>query len=207
MKILRSRACASLATLAVAMLTVTPAMAQGWGGPPPPPYRHHPYHGDGGADFLAGLLFLGGVAAIVSAANSSKNTQQTVNSEPVNSPSANSDDRSYVDSVPSASDARPAYPGGPVAGEAGYAAADDEEAHYEARHGTNVSAGFGMAVDTCASEIEGSTSDKVQNVDKVDHLNGRIAVEGHLNDGRPFACSVDQDGHVRSVAIDGHAMN
>lgn len=196
MEILRSRVCASLAALAAATLTVSPAMAHGWGGYPPPP-RHHHHRGGGGGDLLAGLLIGGGLVAIASAASNSNSKEREASAYP--------DDDAYVDQDASANVSRPAYPGGPVAGEVGYASPSEEERTSE-RHGAVGSAGFGAAVDTCTSEIEGGSRYDVQNVDKVDRMNGRIAVEGRLTDGRAFACSIDDQGRVRSVAVDGHAM-
>ncbi|MBT0666897.1 hypothetical protein HT136_00750 [Novosphingobium profundi] len=194
MKILHSRTCGALAVLAATTLTVSPAMAHGWGGYPPPPRHHH--HGGGGGDLLAGLLIGGGLVAIASAASKSNSRDEPVNVDP----GEDHESSAYVES------GRAAYPGGPVAGEAGYAAPYDEERRYEDTRGPSGSAGFGAAVDTCTAEIEDSANYDVRTVDKVDRLNGRIAVEGRLADGRGFACSVDETGRVRSVAVDGHAM-
>ncbi|MCJ2183418.1 hypothetical protein MTR62_12065 [Novosphingobium sp. 1949] len=200
MTFLRSRVCVSLAALAAGALTVSPAMAQGWGGPPPPPHHHHHRYdrGPDGGDLLAGLLIVGGIAAIASAASSASKAK----TEESASSSDSWDHDGYADDHAEASvssGATPAYPGGPVEGEAGYPAPDGAEK-------ASGSGGFGMAVDTCTGEIERSGSNRVDTVDKVNNFNGRIAVEGKLADGRGFACSIDGDGHVRSVAVDGHAM-
>ena len=68
MKILRSRPAAALALAAALSLTASPAMARGWG------HRHHDRGGVDAGDIFAGLLVIGGIAAIASAA-SKKNKQ------------------------------------------------------------------------------------------------------------------------------------
>ena len=61
------RVATTLALAATASLAATPAMARGWGGGWGGQYRHHD-RVDGG-DILAGILIIGGIAAIASAAN------------------------------------------------------------------------------------------------------------------------------------------
>ena len=67
----KSRLAAALAAASVASLAATPAVAQGWGwGGNWGGHRHHD-HVDAG-DIIAGVLIIGGIAAIASAASKSK---------------------------------------------------------------------------------------------------------------------------------------
>lgn len=185
MKMFRSRVAASLAVLAVTTMTVTPAMARGPHSWRPP---HHHRGGVSGGDLLAGLLVIGGVAAIASAASKKSSDADTRQPEQYR------------------------YPGGPIEGDAGYAddSVDDSQrgtqsypldgaASYER------SGNFGAAVDTCAEEIERSNV-RIDSVDSVRRMGERYSVQGHLQDGRGYACSVDEGGQIRSVAVDGKAL-
>lgn len=184
MKTFRSRTAASLATLAAFAMIATPAMAHDrydW-------HRHHHRDGIDGGDLLAGLLIVGGIAAIASAASKADNAD--VRDEPRR------------------------YPGGPdYAGpeDGGYAAAPSarggEEGSVTGSYAGGPRAGdsFDAAVDACSGEIERGER-RVGSVDNVRRMEGRYSVEGHLQDGRGFACSVDDTGQIRSVAVDGHAL-
>lgn len=193
MKIFRSRAAVSLAALAALTMTATPALARdhwrdNWR------YRHHRGDGIDGGDLLAGALIIGGIAAIASAANKSK--QQS-------------------DSAPYR------YPGGPEAGasdDGGYAAPQDDAGDVgaqdyredpapaeDATDNTRARSRFDEAVDACAAEVE-QDGRAVDSVDSVRRIGERLSVEGRLGDGHDFACSVDDTGHVRSVSVDGRAM-
>ena len=185
MKMLRSRSAASIAALAALSMTATPVLAHGHGGWG----RHYHRHGDGG-DILAGLLIVGGIAAIASAASKSAR-----------------DDRA---------DERGRYPGGPDYGspeDQGYGDApnrdDDDDAaqdHGSAYPGAAAMDGsFDSAVDHCADELERGER-KIGSIDNVGREGDRYSVERRLEDGREFSCSVDRDGQVRSVAVDGHAV-
>lgn len=183
MKVFRSRAAASVAAFAALSMTAAPAFAHGhdhW-------HRGHRYHGNGvdGGDILAGLLIVGGIAAIASAASRS--------SEPARHPAYD-------------------YPGGPDTGSPGYRGPDHPGAQDEAYGDTPAasgyvggSAGFDGAVDACTSEIERS-SRHIGSVDNVRRMGERYSVEGRLDDGHGYACSIDDTGQIRSVAVDGRAM-
>jgi hypothetical protein len=66
-----SRIAAALAASAVASLAATPAAAQGWGWGGGWGGHHHRSHVDAG-DIIAGVLIIGGIAAIASAASKGK---------------------------------------------------------------------------------------------------------------------------------------
>jgi hypothetical protein len=174
----RSRAAASIAALAAFSMTAAPALAHGygdWGR-----YRGHHHDRIDGGDILAGLLVVGGIAAIASAASKSSRDSQ-----------AREPDR---------------YPGGPDYGEPeerGYDEAPDNRPDYPG--GAREQGSFDEAANHCADEIERGER-KVDTIDNVGRRGDRYEVEGRLTDGRGFACSIDDAGRIRSVAVDGHAV-
>lgn len=191
MQTFRSRAAASLAVLAVFSIAATPVLARGhddW-------RRHRHYRGGGGidgGDVLAGLLVIGGVAAIASAVSKSKADKRDDEPAPYRYPGGpaaqGEDDAGYGDApdapgsgVPGEGDVG-SYPGGPAA-----------------------QGSLGSAVDACSAELERGDK-RVDSVESVRRMGERYSVEGRLQDGRPFACSVDETGHVRSMAVDGQGM-
>ncbi len=183
MTILRSRAAASLAAVAALAFTATPALAHGRGD-----WQRHHRHGGGidGGDVLAGLLIIGGVAAIATAASKADRKD-----------ARGGDDGTYI----------PPYPGGPV-GDDGYMADGPEDGGpgaYPGGPGGASLSGFDGAVDACRGEIERGDR-RIGSVDNVRRMGERYSVEGALEDGRGYACSVDDAGRIRSVAVDGHAM-
>lgn len=216
MTFLRSRTAASLAVLAALSLTATPVLARGYDNG----WRHR-HHNDGG-DVLAGLLVVGGIAAIAAAASSTNDapriqhasypggpiagdeaeqgdseapTEQSDSAQPDARPS---DDGDYT--ARNYSDDAPADVQGDARGDEGDSAADATS-----EGASNAQGGFDGAVDVCIAEIAHGDR-QVDTVEAVRRMNDRYSVEGRLSDGRDFACSVDDGGHVRSVAVDGHAM-
>lgn len=74
-----------------------------------------------------------------------------------------------------------------------------------AEDGGRADVSFDGAVDACSGEIERGER-RIGSVDNVRRMGERFSVEGHLEDGRGYACSIDETGRIRSVSIDGHAM-
>lgn len=191
MQIFRSRTAASLAALAMVSMTATPVFARGyndWGR-----HRHHRGGGVDGGSLLAGLLVGGAAVAIATSANSKKSAD-TRSDEP----------------------APYRYPGGPVAGDPGYGdepAGPDygsrdypDDSGAAQRLGPGAGPGdFDAAVDACSAELE-QGGKRVDSVENVRRMGERYSVEGRLEGGSPYACSVDDTGHIRSVAVDGRAM-
>lgn len=178
------RSAAVLASAAVLSMAATPALARdrGWGGGWGKHYGRHHDDGISAGDVLAGVLIIGGIAAIASAASKSKKEREA---------RERSDDEYR-------------YPGEqrdlPQNGSARYGSsgADDRP---EWREGT----GINGAVDRCLEEVErGST--KVEGVDSVNREGDGWRVAGRTGDGQDFACTVDTDGRIRSVSIDGRAI-
>lgn len=164
-------------------MTASPAFAHGYGD-----WHPHRHHGGGGGDLLAGLLIGGAVVAIASAA--SKSNRETVREEPADYPAGpydSSREQGYAEVPPMSGYSGRDYPGGDYPG------------------GSRMGASFDEAVDACSSEIERGDR-RIGSVDNVRRMGERFSVEGHLEDGRGYACSIDDDGQIRSVAIDGHAL-
>ncbi len=63
--------------------------------------------------------------------------------------------------------------------------------------------GIDGAVNSCVSEVE--RSQRVDTVESVDRDGQGWKVQGRVATGRVFACSIDGDGRIRSVTVDGHA--
>lgn len=166
-----SRLAAALAGAAALSLVASPAAARGWDGWGGGHYHRHRGGVDGG-DVLAGILILGGIAAIASAASKAEKGGQG-RDDPRN--------RDWERQRP-----EPRY-GKPRAGEGAYGAGP-----------------IGDAVDSCTDEVERSGA-QVDTVDAVVREGDGWRVRGRGDDGRAFACTVDAEGRIRGVTIDGRA--
>ena len=175
MKIFRSRPAAAVAAAAALSLTATPVLARGWGGWGRYHHRDHVSTGD----VLAGLLVVGGIAAIASAA-SNKNKQ------------SRDADTHYPDPDPRADDNRYGEP------PAGYG--DRRDAPDYGASDRNLDA----AVDDCVNEVERGDR-RVDSVDSVNRDGDGWRVQGRTG-GRDFSCTVDRDGRIRGVSVDGQAI-
>jgi hypothetical protein len=179
MRLIASRAASALAVVAAFAMTASPALARGWGDRH---YRHSRGGVDGG-DLLAGLLVIGGIVAIASAASKSTRDQQQ---------------EAYR------------YPGGPdydsQGGEDGYG--DDRSGPVAGEPGNSdwrTSGSMDAAVDQCVGEVERGDR-KVGSVDTVNRAEDGYRVDGQMADGRAFTCTVDRDGRIRRLALDGQAV-
>lgn len=145
---------------------------RGWGG-----YRRHRGGVDAG-DVIAGVLILGGIAAIASAAGKAKRDRDGDYRSPdhrdrdYRAPDYRSGDRPYD-----------------------YRDGDDRRAD---RYGGD--RGLDRAVDMCVREVE--KREQVDQVDSVDRTTDGWRVEGELRNGRDFACEVGGDGQIRDVDLD-----
>lgn len=198
MQMFRSRVAVSLAALAALSVTATPALAHGRDGWRP--HRHYRGGGISGGGLLAGLLVVGGVAALASNIGKNGGDERDVEPAPYRYPDGGQNEAegdAEYDHVPS-DNGGAAYPGVPVA--------DGENEDAQDYAGSAPASGsLGAAVDACEAELENGDK-RVESVGSVRRIGERYSVEGLLEDGRPFACSVDETGHVRSVAVDGQGM-
>lgn len=144
----------------------------GWGG-----RRRHHNRVDAG-DILAGVLIIGGIAAIASAAGKSNRTRQQQDER--------ARDYQYDKNTPSAeytTDDRPSW---------------DDSRSSEAR-------GLDSAADRCATEIERGER-RIETIDAVNREADGWRVQGRLGGGDAFSCTVDRDGRIRSATVNGAAF-
>lgn len=176
MNIVGSRSRALLASAAALSLVATPALANdGWGGG----YQHRD-RDDTGAWVVGGIIGIGMIAAIASAASKGKREARERDyrgDDYDRSDGSRRDDYRYGNGN------------------------DDNRGSYAASP-----RGIDGAVDRCVGEVErGST--RVETVDSVNRDANGWRVAGRINGGQAFDCSIDSDGRIRSVAIDGRAAN
>lgn len=143
---------------------------RGWGG------RHHDRGIDGG-DVLAGILILGGIAAIASAASKPKAGHDERYDYPPED-TRNSENRDYAENRP--------YDGGVVddrapTGSYGQASRDPSRA-------------LDDAVDSCVNSAV--RRGDVEQIFDVQRSGDGYRVSGDLSGGRRFSCMVDADGRV-----------
>ncbi len=194
-----SRFAAGLALAALAAPTVAMATPAGHGGAYLPPVMRsgapgvqaahdHPgrwgggwrHHDDGlsGGDVLAGLLVIGGIAAIaVAASNAEKHKREDARDYPARDyPERDYRGGNYT--PPLGQDSSPSWGSGPGSIDA--------------------------AVDSCTTEVERGR-EPVDSVDTVTKAVDGWRIEGHLRGGQPFACRVGSDGRIGSLTVDGAA--
>ncbi len=137
--------------------------------------RHHDDIDAG--DVITGILIIGGIAAIASAASDGNKRKREREQQEREEREAR--DYRYQDRA----DARPEW-----------------------REGAPVQSGTGInaAIDRCVGEIErGST--RVEDVETVGKQAGGWRIEGRVQGGESFACTIDRDGRIRSVSVGGEA--
>lgn len=173
----KSRIASVLASLAIVSLAAPPALANhrswgGWGG-----YHRHRDRIDTG-DVIAGILILGGIAAVASAASKANKTKPR--ERDYRYPDETYPDRARNDS---SSD----Y-------------AKDDRADW--REG---SGGIDGAIERCVDEVSRGSS-KIDEVDSVNRDGKGWRVEGRMSGGASFSCAIDDEGRIRNVNIDGRAV-
>jgi len=137
---------------------------RGWG-------RHH-HGGIDGGDILAGVLIIGGIAAIASAAGKANRERDSRYPDERDGDYRNRDDR-----------------------DDGWRYRDDD------RRGSGFeSRGMDRAADICVREVERQAP--VDEVNGVNRTGGGWRVRGRLENGRDFTCSIGNDGRVEAVDLD-----
>ncbi len=174
----------ALALAAAASMTLAPITAEangrggwggGWGGRGG--WGHHDDIDAG--DIFAGILIIGGIAAIASAASKASKDRTARDT-------GDSRDRDYR-ADQNYRDPAPRY------GER----QDDRPEWREGR-------GIDSAINGCVSEV-GRSNNRVDTVDAVNRDGQGWKVDGRTAAGRSFSCSVDSDGRIRAVTVDGRA--
>lgn len=173
-----TRTGAALASAAALSLAATPALARdwGWGG-----HRHRDRGIDAG-DVFAGVLILGGIAAIASAASKSKKEREQRREEDYRYPD-DQRDRDYDRN-----------------GDRGYDGRGDDS-----RPDWRESRGINDAIDRCASEVERGDR-RIESVESVNREGEGWRVAGRMDGGKEFSCTIDRDGRIRTVDLDGRMI-
>ncbi|MCB2073999.1 MAG: hypothetical protein H6917_08060 [Novosphingobium sp.] len=128
-------------------------------------------------DIFAGLLVIGGIAAVAAAA-SSKNKERRER-----------DDRYPEPDYREPSGRYGGYPDSRYEGRDQYGSSSSE---------------IGEAVDRCIGEVERGER-RVDGVDSVWRDGEGWRVDGRMDDGRDFSCSLDGDGRIRKLTVGGQA--
>ena len=188
-----SRTAAALSLAAALSMAATPAMARDrdWGGHWG---RHHDRVDVG--DIFAGVLILGGIAAIASAASNSNKARR---------------ERSRDYRYPDQPYPRQSYPQRDSSADYGSETGPDyDESRGESRWDPNgevsgQSRGLDRAVDRCASEIERGDR-RIDEIEEVAREGDGWRVTGRVTGGDNFECTVDRDGQVSNTKLDGLAI-
>ena len=182
MKIFRSRNAVFASAAAFAMVA-TPAFAdRGWGGG----RGYHRDNDDTGAWVIGGIIGIGMIAAIASAASKGKRDREAREGD-------------YQDGGHQGQNyRRDAY----RSDSSRYGNQSDD---YRGAY-LGADRGIDGAVDRCVGEVErGST--RVDTVDSVNRDANGWRVAGRIGGGQSFDCSVDGEGRIRSVTVDGRAAS
>ncbi len=183
---------AALSIAAALSMVATPALARDrhWGGG----WGRHNDRIDAG-DIFAGVLIIGGIAAIASAASGSSKAKRE---------RERARDYQYPDqSYPQQSYPQQPYPQRDSS--AGYG--NDTRPNYNepGRTSRMESRGLDSAVDRCASEIERGDR-QIDVIDSVGREGDGWRVSGKITNGGNFSCTVDRDGRVSNANLDGRAL-
>lgn len=176
-------------------MTATPAFADGWG-------RHrHRHNGIDTGDVIAGLLIVGGIAAVAAAAsNANRDKREARYREPY--PDRRYPESRYPDSrYPTDEDYRSYREYRDRSGS--YGEPRDDRSY----GGSDWRGAQGMddAVNACVDEIERG-SRRVDTVDGVNRDNEGWRVDGRIRDGRSYSCMVGGDGRILRASVDGRAI-
>jgi len=176
MKIVRSRPAIALAAAAAFALSASPAMARGW-------HRWHHDRVDAG-DVFAGLVIVGGLAAIAAAASRAKSDKREREPD-YRYPDRDSRDYRDYEQPPQRYDGRPGR---------------------DAYSGSWRSGGsMDGAVDICVNEVERGDR-QIESVESVSRDPEGWRVDGRIVGGRDYSCVVDGDGRVRHATVDGRTI-
>ena len=171
-----SRIAATLAAVATFSIAATPALARDRWGGGNWG-RHYKHDRVDAGDIFAGVLIIGAIAAIASASSKAKKAERQVEPEP----RYPSDD--YQRGNP---------------GNSGNYGGDDRP---EWREGT----GIDSAVNRCRDEVSRGNT-RIDSVDSVARDGDGWRVQGKATGGAGFSGTVDGDGRIRNVNIDGRAI-
>ena len=192
MKILGSRTAALLASAAALSMLATPALADGWGGGYGGGWGHREHHDDTGAWVVGGIIGIGMIAAIASAASKSNRDRQ-----------ARGSDGDYRNDGYHSGDNQGGYQDRDYDRDYGRSSgSNDGYGGSYSGNGRNIDG----AVDACVNQVErGST--QVDTVDSVGRDGDGWRVTGRVSGGRNFDCAVDGSDRIRSATVDGRTVD
>lgn len=182
MKQLASRTAVSLAAAAMLMTTASPAMAR----------HYHRHRGVDAGDVIAGVLILGGIAAVASAAGQNNRDRQRTR-YPARYPDHRGDYR---------------YPNRDYRGDYRDRDYRGEDYRYGDRDDRDGYRGTGMidgAIETCVREVERGNRE-VDTVDAANREGDGWRIEGRMQGGSGFVCTIGADMRVRNATVDGRAV-
>lgn len=166
-----------LASAAALSMAATPALARdrwGWGGG----WGRHHDRVDAG-DVLAGILIIGGIAAVASAASKAGKNKSRSN-----------DDYRYPEDRDYRGD--------------DYRGNDYRETAPREGYGTAYAGDMNDAVNRCIDEVNRGRA-RVEGVDGAERDADGWRVRGRVGNDSRFSCTIDGDGRIRQVSIDGQA--
>jgi hypothetical protein len=175
MALFRTRLGASIAALAAFSLSAGPAFAgHGWGDWG----RHRHRDRVDVGDVLTGILIVGGIAAIASAASSSDRNRDRRRDD-------RRDDRRDSDDYQRDAD---------------YPANRAPDSQYAPAPSWN-EGGLASAVDRCTNEFSGTGGRS--EVDAVSRAGDGWRVQGRTGEGQAYSCTVDGNGRIRNISVEG----
>ena len=184
MKILRTRTAAMLASAAALSMLATPALAdRGRGGGYGGGWGHRERHDDTGAWVVGGIIGIGMIAAIASAASKSNRERQ-----------ARGSDGDYRNN-----DYRGDYQN------RDYGRNSDANDGYRGSY-SDSGRSIDGAVDACVGEVERGSM-QVDTVDNAGRDGSGWRVSGRVSGGRAFDCAVDGQGRVSRATVDGRELD
>jgi hypothetical protein len=173
MMIFRSRAAGTLAAAAALSFTATPAMADGW---------HH-HDGIDAGDLFAGLLIVGGIAALAVAASHASQRHQVQTDQNYRDYPDQPNDNTYRPEPNRLDTYREASPpSDDFRGDPGYARPVSVDG----------------AVDACVGAVQNGQRG-VEGIVSVNREGNGWRVAGRDRDGNDFTCSVAGDGRIRGL--------
>lgn len=181
MKKFVSRPAVAIAAAAVLSMSASPVFARSW---------HHRDRGLDAGDVIAGVLIIGGIAAVASAASKSNRDGRYRNRDyrPGDYRSGDYPNRDYRNRDYRSQDRR--Y------GEDDY---DYDRAGY--RGAGNIDA----AIQTCVDEVERGNR-RIETVDAANRDGSEWRIEGRMTGGSDFECLIGDDLRVRNATVDGRAV-
>lgn len=190
----KSRLAIVLASTAALSLSATPAMARHW---------HSRDRGIDGGDLLAGVLIIGGIAAVAAAASKSSRDSRapeypySEDAEAGNGTPSDEDYRNWRNDRDRG--AGYAEPG------TGDYSADRGDDDYRGGSDWRGAGSTDGAVDVCVEELE-RNGREVDTVDGINRESEGWRVDGRLRDGRPYTCTADMAGSIRRLTVDGRGV-